>query len=143
MDPKKEFNVAYSVQDEVGTIEAKALWVSSGYNQYDPNFDWSEFPDLLKNSDIVVTARRDDRLVGMARAVTDFALYCKLIDLMVDAEYTRRGIGRELARRTRDAAGEKAWLVALSNRSAAEFYKRAGFMKVDDEWSAWILTPPE
>ena len=136
-------NIEYTVQGIVESLEAKALWLSSGFDQYAPDFDWSEFPDLLKNSDIIVTARHDERLVGYSRAVTDFALYCGLVDIMVDADYKRQGIGRELAIRTRDAAGEKAWLVALSNSSAADFYKQSGFMKIDEEWSSWILTPPE
>lgn len=133
--------IVYALRDDVGTAEAGALWKSSGFFDYAPDFDWREYQDLLKNSDIVVTARDNKRLIGMTRAVTDYYLYCGLVDIMVDANYTRHGIGRELAIRTRDAAGEKAWLVAVADSEAAKFYKHSGFTKVDEAWSAWILTP--
>ena len=41
----------------------------------------------------------------MARSVTDFAYCCYLSDLAVDKDFQRRGIGSELMRRTKDAAG--------------------------------------
>ena len=143
MTQQEEPKIVYAIQGELQNHEAKSLWISSGFLQYNPDFNWDEFPNLLKHSDIVVTARHDGRLIGMTRAVTDVSVYCGLIDIMVDNDYKQQGIGRELAWRTREAAGEKAWLVAMSNDAVAGFYKQSGFVRVDDGWSAWILTPPE
>ena len=139
---KKTLKIVYAVQDELQHHEVKSLWSTSGFLQYNPDFDWAQLPKLLDHSDIIVTARHDGRLIGMTRAVTDFYLYCGLIDIMVDENFARHGIGRELARRTRDAAGKHVWLVALANDAVAEFYKRSGFSRVENDWSAWILTPP-
>ncbi len=82
-------------------------------------------------------------MVGMTRSVTDFALFCGLVDLMVDRDYQRQGIASELVRRTRAAAGENAWLTALASDAVSGFYEKAGWTKVENGWSAWVLIPPE
>ena len=45
------------------------------------------------------------RLVGVSRAITDYAWCTYLSDLAVDRAHQRQGIGRELIRRTHEAAG--------------------------------------
>ena len=42
------------------------------------------------------------RLVGIGRALTDGHRYAVLAELIVDPDYRRRGIGRELMRRLRE-----------------------------------------
>ena len=59
---------------------------------------------MLSNADVVLTARAEGRLVGIARAVTDFSYCTYLSDLAVDVAHQGRGIGRELIRRTHEAA---------------------------------------
>ena len=69
----------------------------------------------------------------MARSVTDFAYCCYLSDLAVDRDFQRRGIGSELMRRTKDAAGgDKISLVLLSAPGGMEYYPKAGLEKFDN-----------
>ena len=57
---------------------------------------------MLKNADVIVTGRLDGLLVGVSRAITDFAYCAYLSDLAVEETHQRQGIGRELIRpRTR------------------------------------------
>ena len=49
---------------------------------------------------MILTARLDGVLVGVSRALTDFAFCTYLSDLAVDEAHQRQGIGRELIRRT-------------------------------------------
>ena len=60
---------------------------------------------MLKHADILVTARAGGRLVGIARAITDYSYCTYLSDLAVDEAFQRRGIGKELIDRTHGAAG--------------------------------------
>jgi predicted N-acetyltransferase YhbS len=53
--------------------------------------------------------------------------------------HQRRGIGRELIRRTRQAGG-RATLILLSAPKAVEYYPRLGFQRHPQ---AWILTPDD
>ena len=55
---------------------------------------------MLEHADVIVTARSGGLLVGISRAITDHHFCTYLSDLAVDREYQRRGIGKELIRRT-------------------------------------------
>ena len=135
-------DISYDVERDLDVIDVRRLWEASGFLEYNPNFDWNTLPSLLANSNLIIVARENGRMVGMTRAVTDFALYCGLVDMMVDRDYQKRGIGSELVNRTRAAAGENAWLTALAPDAASGFYERIGCQKVEDGWTAWVMMPP-
>ena len=56
----------------------------------------------------------------MSRALTDFGYCTYLSDLAVDEAFQRRGIGRELIRRTHDAAGRHTTLVLFGDAPGRE-----------------------
>ena len=90
---------------------------------------------MLDNANLIVTAWDGDRLVGVSRAVTDFSLCCYLSDLAVDESYQRAGIGKELVRRTREAAGLECTLLLLSAPAAMGYYPKIGFEKLDNAFA--------
>ena len=55
---------------------------------------------MLAGANLVVSAWDGDRMVGIARSLSDFAFCTYLADLAVRVAYQRRGIGRELVRQT-------------------------------------------
>lgn len=91
---------------------------------------------MLAHAGVIVTARCAGRLVGVSRALTDFSYCTYLSDLAVDVAYQRRGIGRELLRRTHDAAGRHTTLLLLAAPAAREYYPHIGMRRHD---SCWIL----
>jgi GNAT superfamily N-acetyltransferase len=101
---------------------------------------------MLRNADILATARVGGRLlVGVSRAISDFAYCTYLSDLAVDEAYQRQGIGRELIRRTHEAAGLGTTLVLLAAPVARGYYPRVGMQAHD---SCWVTprrpgSPPE
>ena len=92
---------------------------------------------MLERANLLCTAWDNQKLVGVARSVTDFAFCCYLSDLAVHQEYQRRGIGRELIRLTKSRLGPKAKIILLSAPSAEAYYPRIGFAA---HHSAWILS---
>lgn len=76
-------------------------------------------------------------LVGIARSVSDFSYVTYLSDLAVRVSHQRRGIGKELMRRTQ-AAAPKAALLLLAAPSAANYYPHVGFTHHPQ---AWLLPP--
>lgn len=88
---------------------------------------------MLAHADILICAR-DQRgtLVGISRALTDFAFSCYLADLAVDRAWQRRGVGRELIRRTQLRAGPGASLVLLAGPAAAGYYPHIGMTKAEN-----------
>jgi GNAT superfamily N-acetyltransferase len=95
---------------------------------------------MLEHADILMTARVDGLLVGVSRAITDYSYCTYLSDLAVDRAYQGRGIGRELIRRTHEAAGLRTTLILLAAPQARSYYPHIG-MKPHD--SCWTIPPSQ
>jgi predicted N-acetyltransferase YhbS len=91
---------------------------------------------MLANANLIVTARYGELLVGVSRAITDFAYCTYLSDLVVDVEFQQRGIGKELIRRTHEAAGFNTTLILLAAPKAVGYYPHIGMTKHE---SCWII----
>ncbi len=90
--------------------------------------------NMLRNASVIITARKNGFLVGVSRAISDFAYATYLSDLAVDADVQRQGIGRELIRRTHEAAGRETSLILLAAPKAVDYYPRIGMQSHDSCW---------
>ena len=93
---------------------------------------------MLRNADLILTARAGDTLVGVSRAITDFSYCTYLSDLAVDMAFQRQGIGQELVRRTHEAAGFHTTLILLAAPKAERYYPHIGMILHN---SCWIAPP--
>ncbi len=91
---------------------------------------------MLRHANLLCTAWDGERLVGVARSVTDFEYCCYLSDLAVDAAYQKQGIGKELIALTKSRLGPRAKIILLAAPKAEKYYPRIGF---DPHHSAWVL----
>lgn len=114
------------------------LYRASTLGERRPVDDRDRMARMLREANLVVTAWDDEQLVGIARSLSDFTYVTYLSDLAVHVAWQRRGIGRELIRRTRELAGAKATVILLAAPAAAEYYPRLGFIRHEQ---AWILGP--
>jgi len=103
-----------------------------------PVHDHERIELMLRNADVIVTARASEVLVGVSRAITDFSFCTYLSDLAVDIEFQKLGIGRELIARTHEAAGRVTRLVLLAAPNARSYYPHIGMLPHD---SCWMLEP--
>lgn len=102
-----------------------------------PVDDAETIAGMLAHADIILTARTDDGLlVGVSRAITDFSYCTYLSDLAVDEAFQRQGIGRELLRRTHEAAGLGTTLILLAAPGARDYYPHIGMRQHDSCWIA-------
>ena len=92
---------------------------------------------MLDHANLLCTAWDGDKLIGVARSVTDFEFCCYLSDLAVDEAYQGKGIGRELIRLTQSKLGRKAKIILLAAPKAEAYYPKLGF---DSHRSAWIIS---
>ena len=129
-------NVTYQLEPALEDGDFIDLLVRSTLAERRPVDDPETIHGMLRNSDVIVTARVGGRLVGVSRAVTDFAYCTYLSDLAVDAAHQRLGIGRELIRRTHEAAGLGTTLVLLAAPKARSYYPQIGMTPHD---SCWII----
>jgi GNAT superfamily N-acetyltransferase len=112
------------------------LLVRSTLAERRPVDDLGRIQRMLVHADIILTARVGGMLVGVARSITDFAFCTYLADLAVDAAFQGQGIGRQLIRRTQEAAGPAASLVLLAAPKAQTYYPHIGMQKHD---SCWVI----
>jgi len=89
---------------------------------------------MLRGADVIITARCDGRLVGVSRAITDFAYCTYLSDLAVDEQFQRQGIGRQLIEETHAAAGLETRLILLAAPKARTYYPHIGMQPHDSCW---------
>jgi GNAT superfamily N-acetyltransferase len=98
-----------------------------------PVGDHGRIARMLAHADIVLCARNGGGLlVGVSRALTDYAYCCYLSDLAVDRDWQGRGIGRELIRRTHEIAGPQSMLLLTSAPDALSYYPHIGMNKSEN-----------
>ncbi|MEA2047148.1 MAG: GNAT family N-acetyltransferase [Campylobacterota bacterium] len=93
---------------------------------------------MLDYADILVLAMDGEKIVGVARAISDFNYACYLSDLAVDVAYQKMGIGEELIKKVQEQLEEGCKIILLSAPAAVEYYPKVGFTQHP---SAWILAP--
>ena len=99
-----------------------------------PVEDRATMEGMLAGADVLVTAWDREKVVGVSRAITDFAYCTYLSDLAVDVAYQRQGIGRQLIERTHQAAGLATSLILLAAPAAQEYYPRIGMQAHASCW---------
>ena len=96
-----------------------------------PTNDPLRIKKMIENSDLVVTAWDEDKLIGISRTITDWVWCSYLADLAVDPGYKKSGIGKKLIEITREKVGEQSMVLLLSVPSAMDYYPKCGFKKED------------
>jgi GNAT superfamily N-acetyltransferase len=124
--------IAYRDDVRITPAQLADVFRSSGIRR--PVDDLPRLEEMLRHANLLVTAWEGARLIGVARALTDFSYCCYLSDLAVDRDYQRRGIGQALIERVREAIGERSMLLLLSAPEAMEYYPRVGFEAVPNGW---------
>ena len=126
--------VTYQQEPDLSPDEFIGVLVRSTLAERRPIHDLDTIRAMLRNADVILIARFDGSLVGVSRAITDFAYCTYLSDLAVDEKYQRQGIGRELIRRTHEAAGLHTTLILLAAPKAQAYYPHVGMTKHESCW---------
>jgi predicted N-acetyltransferase YhbS len=132
--------IEYRIEPDLSVAEFIDVLERSTLAQRRPVSDRETIAQMLARADIVVTARQDGRLVGVSRAISDFSFCTYLSDLAVDEAFQRQGVGRELVRRTHEAAGLATMLILLAAPKAQTYYAHIGMTRHD---SCWIIPRQE
>ena len=128
--------LTYRLEPNLSPEEFIDVLVRSTLDVRRPVNDLDTIRAMLKNAEVILTARFDGLLVGVSRAITDFAYCTYLSDLAVDQRHQRQGIGRELIRRTHETAGLHTTLILLAAPKAQAYYPHIGMTKHE---SCWVI----
>lgn len=128
--------ITYQLEPELTPTEFIDVLRRSTLAERRPVNDAECIAKMLEQASVIVTARNDGLLVGVSRAITDFAYCTYLSDLAVDEAFQKQGIGKELIHRTHEAAGFCTTLILLSAPKARTYYPHIGMQPHD---SCWII----
>jgi len=127
--------IEYGLEPDLSVDEFIDVLVRSTLGERRPVNERARMQGMLDHADVVVTARAEGRLVGISRAITDFSFCTYLSDLAVDQDFQGQGIGRELIRRTHEAAGFDTGLVLLAAPKAQTYYPHIGMTRHESCWT--------
>lgn len=124
--------ITYSVETDVGIDEFRAVLTASGLGRRRPVDDTARLGAMLANANLILAARMDGKLVGVARAMTDFSFACYLSDLAVSEAVKGQGIGARLIEELRAHLGPTVNLILSAVPEAVPFYQRIGMAALPD-----------
>lgn len=122
--------IAYTKEVSLDPEEFIDVLNRSTLGERRPVDDLQRITAMIRNANLLITARDNGKLVGVARSVSDFAFCTYLSDLAVDVSYQKSGIGKELIRQTKLMA-PMGKLILLSAPKAVGYYPRIGMKKFD------------
>jgi len=128
--------IEYRVGNDLDLDQVIELYRASTLGERRPVDERGRMEKMLRNANLVITAWDGELLVGISRALTDFAYATYLSDLAVRLSYQRQGIGKELVRRTKEESGPGATVILLSAPKAVDYYPHIG---MTHHPQAWIL----
>lgn len=131
-------NIDYRDNAPIAVEAAIDLYKRSTLGERRPIDRLDIFEGMLRNANLTISAWHEDRLVGIARTLTDFTYVAYLADLAVDGEYQRQGIGERLIQETKRRLGDECMIVLLAAPKANDYYPRLGF---EHNPRAWMLKP--
>jgi ribosomal protein S18 acetylase RimI-like enzyme len=126
--------IIYGLEPELSAQAFRDILVASTLAERRPANDLERLERMLRQADIILTARDGRRLVGVSRAISDFAYCCYLSDLAVDVAYQHRGIGKRLIDETHACAGERTTLILIAAPAAETYYPKIGLKQVASCW---------
>jgi predicted N-acetyltransferase YhbS len=129
-------DIEYKINSLVSTDRFVELLRESTLGDRRPIDDLKCIEGMVKNSNLMVTAWEGEKLVGIARSITDFHYACYLADLAVHKNYQRKGIGKKLQITTQNQLGPKCKLILIAAPAAHSYYEHVGFT---NNPRCWIL----
>lgn len=117
--------LSYQVESGFDLEEMLALYKASGINR--PTDNKSRMATILASANLLVTARQEGKLVGLARCMTDKAWVVYICDLLVDKSLQHQGIGKELLRQVQLITGPEVQQLLHSAESAMAYYPKVGY----------------
>ena len=131
MDITYKVNQAISTDDFIGLLKASTL------AERRPVEDRACMEGMIKNSNLIVSAWDGDKLIGIARSMTDFHYACYLSDIAVDKNYQSSGVGKYLQITTQEQLGQKCKLILIAAPASNSYYVHIGFT---NNQRCWVLS---
>lgn len=127
-----ESGARLAVEPDLGIDDFVGLLEAAGIAGKRPTMDRDRIWTMLANSNLIITARVQGALVGVARALTDFAFCCYVSELAVHRDYRNRGIARALAAEVRRHAGPESLCLLTTIPEHEGFCQKIGMTRIEN-----------
>lgn len=129
-------SIEYKINTQVTVSQFIALLRESTLGERRPIEDHECMEGMINNSNLFISAWDGEKLIGIARSMTDFHYACYLSDLAVDKKYQNSGTGKRLQDITQEQLGQKCKLILIASPAANSYYEHIGFT---NNQRCWVL----
>ena len=98
----------------------------------------NELYNALTNSETLITAWEDQKLVGLGNAISDGFLTVYYPHLLVLPEYQGKGIGKLIMDKMQEKYGHFHMQMLTADGRSVDFYKKNGFERAGKTEPMWI-----
>lgn len=127
--------IVYSVENDLSVTEYIELLADSELGPLRPIHDPDRIESMLNHSNLIITARLNNQLIGLSRSLTDEGFCTYVSDLVVRNSFKKIGIGRKLIKKTKNTYPD-AMIVVLALPNSGQYYTHVGFTQYQE---AFIL----
>lgn len=128
-------NITYKINEPITEQEFVALLGETSLGERRPLADKARITSMLEHANLLVTAWAEDKLVGVARSLTDFTFCCYLSDLAVSDRIQKAGIGKALISKTAEQLHPQCRVILLAAPQAVNYYPKIGFEQHPSSWT--------
>jgi GNAT superfamily N-acetyltransferase len=128
-------SIVISRSDAIEQSEVLGLYRANSWSSADKP---ETLMKALRNSESLVTARREGELVGLANAISDGHLVVYFPHVLVHPDHQGEGIGKLLMNEMMEIYDGFHQRCLISDFEAVAFYQRLGFTRSSDMVPMWI-----
>ena len=130
----KEMEIKLRVGHSLPFEGVVALYNSVGWSAYTTGDQVDKLQDAIQNSTYVVTAWHGEKLIGLARCLSDDVSIFYLQDILVHPDHQRQGVGRMMLEDCLERFADVRMKVLLTDDEAEQkaFYESLGYRNTKD-----------
>lgn len=119
--------IIYAQEQALSAADYIAVLGSTYMGERRPIGNVARVTRMLAGSNMIVTARdADGAIVGVLRGISDGEWVCYVADLVVHADYQRKGIGTGMLDECKRILGPGMGIVLVAYPEAVDYYRRIG-----------------
>ena len=119
--------IIYAQEQALSAADYLAVLGSTYMGERRPIGNVARVTRMLAGSNMIVTARdADGAIVGVLRGISDGEWVCYVADLVVHADYQRKGIGTGMLDECKRILGPGMGIVLVAYPEAIDYYRRIG-----------------
>ena len=126
--------IRYRINANISLVQFLDVLRTSGLYQTRPVHHLEAMQGMLDHGNLTASAWDGQRLVGLARAFTDFHYACCLADLAVNPHYQTYGIATTLQVLVQQQLGEHCQLILLDQAAQSMNFQKLGYEPIEHGW---------